>query len=124
MKKTIVSLFCLVVLSSCSVIMAANKEGMSVTQVQSLRTRSQLIASGACLISGERLPTGELCEVYQIQNSRGSAARAFMHSLLDVSTCGLWEVIGTPIEASQSREYYCIRVTFDQYEFIRRVELL
>ncbi len=126
MKKNILylALLCLITLSSCSVMMAAKKEGMSITQVQTMRTRCQLIASGAQLISGERLPSGELCEVYQIQNTRGSAARAFMHGLLDVSTCGVWEVIGTPIEASNPREYYCVRVTFDENEVIRRIELL
>lgn len=126
MKKNYLylSLFCLFTLTSCSVMMAAKKEGMSVTQVQTLRTRSQLISSGACLIKSERLISGELCETYQIQNKRGSAARAFMHGVLDVSTCGLWEVIGTPIEATKTKEYYCIRVTYDENEYIRRVELL
>jgi hypothetical protein len=126
MKKNIIclSIFSLALLTSCSVIMAAKKEGMSVSEVQTLRTRGQLIASGACLISSERLLTGELCEVYQIQNTKGSAARAFMHGLLDVSTCGLWEVIGTPIEACDTRTYFCVRITYDQQEFIRRIELL
>jgi hypothetical protein len=127
MKKNMVclSVLSLAILTSCSVVMAAKKEGMSVTQVQTLRTRGQLIASGAHLISSDRLPTGQLCEVYQIQNKKGSAARAFMHGLLDVSTCGLWEVIGTPIEAcGDAREYYCVRITFDEDECIRRVELL
>jgi hypothetical protein len=127
MKKFIscLSILGLLILSSCSVIMAAKKEGMSLSKVQTLHTRSQLIASGATLVDSEWSADGQLVEVYRIQNERGSAARAFMHGLLDVSTLGLWEVVGTPIEVCvDKRQYYCIRVTFDQQECIRKVELL
>jgi hypothetical protein len=71
------------------------------------------------------LPTGELIEVYPVLEERGSPARAFMHGVLDVSTCGLWEVVGTPIEAcSNPKKYYIIRVYYDCNEVIQRVELL
>lgn len=124
MKRLILILACTTLLSSCSVMMAAKKEGVPLNHVQSCQTRAQLLATGVNLIDSCRLESGELMETYQVQKEKGSASRAFMHGLLDVSTCGLWEVVGTPIEAySDQREYYFIRVIYDQNEVIRRIEL-
>ena len=48
-----------------------------------------------------------------------------MHGVLDVSTCGLWEVVGTPIEACVNDErYFTIRVFYDPYGNATKVELL
>lgn len=113
------------VLSSCSVAMAANKQGVSLDKVQACRTRGAVISTGATIVNSERLETGELVEVYQIEKERGSAARALMHGVLDVSTCGLWEVVGTPIEAcSDQKEYYSLRVFYDEREAVKKIELL
>lgn len=125
MKNIIFLLLCLTVLSSCSVVMAARKDGVSVEKVQASRTRGQILATGPTVVSSDLLPSGQIVEVYQFQKERGSAARAFMHGLLDVSTCGLWEVVGTPIEAiADQKEYYTIRITYDQNEIVQVVELM
>src|ERR1700722_16681301 len=99
LKHVLALIYVSLLVSSCSVVMAAKKEGTNIETVQASRTRGQFIACGANVISSERLPSGKLVEVYQFQKERGSAARALMHGVLDVSTLGLWEVIGTPIEA-------------------------
>ncbi len=44
-----------------------------------------------------------------------SKARAFMHGTFDILTLGLWEVVGTPIEAVQG-DTYEISVTFDDLD--------
>lgn len=125
MKKIISLALLATICTSCSVAMAARKDGVSINRVQSCCTRGQLLACGVMIISSERMTSGELVEVYQIQKERGSAARALMHGALDVGTCGLWEVVGTPIEAcTDQREYYAIRVYYDQYERIQKIELL
>lgn len=125
MSKFLLSIVALCVLSSCSVVMAARKEGTSIEKVQGCRTRGQFLSSGAKVISSERLSCGDLIEVYQFQKEKGSAARAFMHGLLDVSTCGLWEVVGTPIEACvDDRGYFSIKVFYDCNENIKKIELL
>jgi hypothetical protein len=111
-------------LSSCSVVMAARKEGVNIEKIQNSRTRGQLISCGVTVISSEKSYSGELVEVYQIQKERGSAARALMHGALDVGTCGLWEVIGTPIEACDTKEYFVIKVFYDLNENIKKIELL
>lgn len=110
--------------ASCSVAMAARKEGVSIDKVQGARTRGQLLACGANVLSSERIPTGELVEVYQFQKERGSAARALMHGVLDISTLGLWEAVGTPIEACDTKEFFTLRVYYNLDETINKVELM
>lgn len=111
--------------SGCSVIMAAKKEGTTIDKVQACRSRGQFLAAGAQVVSSERAPSGELIEVYQFQKERGSAARALMHGVLDVSTMGLWEVVGTPMEAlTDEKGYFSLRVFYDSNEYATKVELL
>ncbi len=125
MRKIILSLIAIYFLSSCSVIMAAKKEGVGIEKIQACYTRGQLIATGATVMSGERLETGELVEIYRAQKETGSASRAFMHGVLDVGTGGIWEVVGTPIEVySNQKEFYFIRAVYDENEHIKRLELL
>jgi hypothetical protein len=114
-----------VTLSSCAVVMAAKREGTSIETVQASRSRGQLIAQGATVISSEKCPTGELVEVYQFKKEKGSAARAFMHGVLDVSTFGMWEVIGTPVESCLSDDkFYVVKVYYDLNENVNRMELM
>lgn len=125
MKKCILALLAISILSSCSVVMAAKKEGTSIDRVQSLRTRTQVIATGAQIVSSERNECGELVETYQIKKEKGSIPRAFMHGCLDLCTFGAWEVIGTPIEGFAGKsEYFCLRITYDSAEVIKRMELM
>ncbi len=125
LTNTLILLSCLCFLCSCSVVMAAKKEGTSLDKVQICRSRGQFLALGAKVISSERLSTGELVEVYQFQKETGSAARAFMHGALDVGTCGLWEVVGTPIEACvDDKTFFSLRVYFDECENCKKIELL
>lgn len=52
-----------------------------------------------------------------------SAGRAIGHGALDVVTLGLWEVIGTPIEAvAGSEEYQSFIIHYDKDNKIERVE--
>ena len=123
--KTIFLIGVIAIFSSCSVIMAAKKEGTNVENLQQSRCRGQIIAQGATLISSERLPSKELVEVYQFKKEQGSAARAFMHGVLDVSTLGLWEVLGTPVEACMSEnKCFVVKVYYDEQEFVKKIELL
>lgn len=125
MHKFLLSILALSVLSSCSVVMAARKEGTSIEKVQGCRTRGQFLSLGAYVVSSERLPSGEIVEVYHFQKERGSAARAFMHGLLDVGTMGLWEVVGTPLEASVDENgCFSLKVYYDCEERIKKIELL
>lgn len=110
-------------LSSCSVAMAAKKEGTDVSKLQQCKTRGQVIAQGGRVVSSERLPNGDLVEVYLLKKERGSTGRAVMHGLLDVSTLGIWEVFGTPMEGYNSKEFFSIKVIYDRQENIKNVFL-
>lgn len=128
LKNCINVFVCLAVvacLTSCSVVMAARKQGTSIDNVQASKSRGQILSHGATIISSERLPSGELVEVYQFKKEQGSAARAFMHGLLDVSTFGIWEVVGTPVEVCMTDDKcYVVKVYYDSDENINRMELI
>lgn len=125
MKKLISLILIAASMSSCSVIMAAKKSGTDLQELQAYRTRGQFISAGANIITSERLESGEIVDVYQYKTATGSLGRAFMHGLLDLSTMGAWEVIGTPIEGCMNEpQYFTIRVTYDKNEYATRVEIL
>ncbi len=127
MKKVVISLMVAsIALSSCSVVMAAKKEGVSIEKVQSAKTRSQFFAAtNPYLLRCDTNEQGQHVEIYRLQKERGSAARAFMHGCLDVATFGVWEVVGTPIEGcSNQAEFYVVKITYDDNEVIQHVELL
>ena len=114
-----------IMMSSCSVYMAAKKEGASLSDVQAARTRGGIIALGAEVISSEKNEQGNLVETYKVKKARGSAGRALMHGLLDVSTLGLWEAVGTPVEAVINEDgYFGLRVEYDANDNVVRTELI
>lgn len=124
MKKMFFALGIASLLSSCSVVMASKIEGVDMDTVQSIRSRSQLIAIGAQPVISDRNEEGQLVETYRILEQKGSVARAFMHGLLDISTAFLWEIAGTPIESSLGQnKYFSLKVTFDEEEQIKKMEL-
>lgn len=125
MKKILLILSCIIFFPSCSVILAAKKEGTNITEIQSCQTRAQILSLGGTIISSERFPSGELVETYSLQKEKGSALRAVMHGLLDISSSFLWELAGTPIEGSLSKkQYFTIRVTYDTSDHVKKIELI
>jgi len=105
--------------------MAAKKEGTSLAKVQQAKTRGQLLACEAQVVRSDREENGDLVEVYQIPKERGSIARALLHGILDLNTLFLWEIIGTPIEGSlNKKEFFSIKVHYDQDEVVQKVEIL
>ncbi len=121
-------LFCvlLVSLSSCSVIMASNKSGTGINTVQAANTRGQIIATGAAtIINTETDSKGNTIETYKIQKEKGSIARAVMHGILDISSFGIWEAFGIPIEVVlNKKEYFAVRITYDKSGTITKKELI
>lgn len=113
------------ILPSCSVAMAANKSGTNVDKIEVCRTRGNFLNIASEVLSTNKTPEGDIVEIYKIQQERGSAARAFMHGVLDVSTLGVWEAIGTPIEATlDKKKFYSVKVTYNEDETVKRVELI
>ena len=117
MKVIALVLGLMCVCPSCSVIKAAQKDGVSINQVQSSRTRDDILKLGAVVVDSETFPDGELDrETYLIPMERGSTVRAVMHGLLDIASYGIWEAAGTPIEYSLDRPEYifvCVEYNLD-----------
>ena len=127
MRKLTIALgcMCLCLLPSCSIFMAAHKDGADISQVQSSHSRTDFLNLGAKVISSETLPSGELVETYQIPKERGSTARAVMHGLLDLSTFFIWEVAGTPSEGSLNKqEFIVVKVTYGPDNIAKKAELI
>ncbi|GAB4236886.1 MAG: hypothetical protein Tsb0021_16740 [Chlamydiales bacterium] len=125
MKNILLCGLLITILSSCSVMMATRGSGTSIKEIQTARTRHQMLCSGAIQLHSTHDKNDCLVETYRICKDNSSAARALMHGLLDLCTGCMWEAIGTPIEASiNKKEYYCIKVTYNKDETINKIELL
>ena len=122
MKRAIVLLIPL--FTSCSVMMASKREGVSLDMIQAARSRETFLELAGEPLSAEFSDLGEKVETYQILKEKGSTARALMHGLLDLSTAFLWEFAGTPIESTLSqRDYYVVKVHFTPDDQISKIEL-
>ncbi|MFQ5533296.1 MAG: hypothetical protein ACE5EM_00545 [Sphingomonadales bacterium] len=114
MRITVVSVLG-VSLGACSVAMASKKKGVDVQDIMDCQNESCLLS----LKDTEELKTQESEEgkivTYRSLQKQGSTGRAVMHGLLDVATLGIWEIAGTPIEASKNNDkFYVYSVTYDQ----------
>lgn len=124
--------FCFLLLSSfllasCSVVMSANSGGVDAETLSKCKTRSSLIADGAQPISHKTNKKGKLVsERFKAQMPTGSAARAAMHGVLDVATLGIWEVVGTPIEAIKDKKrFYIVQANYKpDGETINSIQLM
>ena len=125
-KNLIISLLCIPLLSGCSVFMAAHKTGVDSEQLGECRTRACIISKGAVPLHAKKDNKGNIIEeAYQVKKPTGSAARAVMHGVLDISTFGLWEIAGTPIEGTMDKnKSYPIKVIYqNDGETIKAIQL-
>jgi len=101
------------ILEGCAVAMAARTGGVKLEAVQACQTRQCFLNQDTVqIIQVAKLPNQESMESYRYQLKRGSAGRAAMHGLLDVGTLGVWEVAGTPIEATKNKKYVTLTVQY------------
>ena len=61
-----------------------------------------------------------ICRYSYTIGNKPSAARAIGHGVMDVLTFGLWEVVGTPIEAFAVK-HYDMMVTYDEQQRVLAV---
>lgn len=123
MRKGILLVLIALQCTSCSVVMAARKEGTTVVKIQQCKTRNEILAQGAEVMSSEKNDSGELVETCKFKKERGSTARAAMHGVLDIATTGLWEFVGTPIEGSITDEFFCLKIIYNSDDSIKKVSL-
>ena len=102
-------------LSACSVGMAlSGKDNPDLGAVRVGAARGEVELHLGSPIKSASLDDGLRADVYEYQiGNEPSAGRAIGHSVMDVLTLGLWEVVGTPIEGVQGETYHAT-VTFDR----------
>jgi hypothetical protein len=63
---------------------------------------------------------GKNVDVFKLKRGdKPSAGRAMAHGVLDLMTLGVWEVLGTPIEALQGEAFY-LTVSYDADDRVMR----
>lgn len=122
MKKLLLALP--LVLTGCSVYMAAagDKEpNLGAFNVGS--SRGQVEAQLGNAKTTTTLPNGDREDLYQYTiGNEPSAGRAIGHGAADVLTLGLWEVLGTPIEAGSQGTKKEIRIEYNAQNIVTKIE--
>ncbi len=128
MKKLVLILFLILfplLLHSCSVGMALSGTEQKDTSVFYQGAHRSFVHAKTGLPSHSiKDKDGKWIDTYIIvKGNEPSAGRAIGHGLMDVLTLGLWEVIGTPIEAIAGGEEHDRYVLYyDQEDKIETVE--
>lgn len=115
--------FILLVFAGCSVGMAISgkpEPNLGAFRVGSMRGEVEVQLGSP--ISSTSLPDGRRIDVYEYElGNRPSAGRAVGHAVLDVLTLGLWELVGTPIEAFQGSKHR-IAITYGPDEKVMDIK--
>lgn len=101
--------------SSCSVYMAAaGDEEPNLSNVHRGASRGEVELSLGHPTAVSVAEDGSTIATYQYTiGNKPSVGRAVGHGVLDVLTFGIWEVVGTPIEAFNQGDVKNVTVTYD-----------
>jgi outer membrane protein assembly factor BamE (lipoprotein component of BamABCDE complex) len=114
-------------LSSCSIYMAANQPGRKDLAVltEGMAQAAVQAELGNPAWSGKDSQGFDI-EIFQfVQGYSGGAraARALWHTAADTFSLGLWELIGFPIESHHSGTKMNVIVTYDEQQRVKSVKL-
>jgi len=122
--RLIILISALLVMSGCSVFMAADKKGVSTEEVMDCQTQTCFASLRDTVLVDGYSADGVRVNTYKSLLPQGSTGRAVMHGLLDVATLGIWEVAGTPIEGSKGKDKFLVYTThFDNDGRLLKVEM-
>jgi len=111
--------------TGCSVYMAASQPGMKNVELLKVGTsRDLLIAEFGQPASSGVDGDGREYDKFSFTQGYSSGAkvgRAVLHAVADVLTHGLWEVIGTPLEATFDGDDISYEVTYDRNDQIAQI---
>jgi outer membrane protein assembly factor BamE (lipoprotein component of BamABCDE complex) len=116
MKK--LSMLCLlsIFITGCSVVMATQQPSKKDLSVLTKGVpRSQVVAELGTPLTTE-VKDGKRTDVFSVRqgySTGAKAGRAIFHGVADVLTLGLWEVVGTPVEAVASGSDVKVGVNYD-----------
>ncbi len=127
-KSTYILLPLCLLLTSCSVFMAANKPSKKDLSVLDIGTpRDVILGEFGPSIKTTENEEGELVESWSFRQGDSTglkAGKTVFHAAADVFTLGLWEVVGTPAEIILEQDLRTYIVTFDKDENVKGVKVL
>ncbi|MDJ0860926.1 MAG: hypothetical protein QNJ82_01660 [Gammaproteobacteria bacterium] len=113
--------------SGCAVYMAANQpDKRDVSVLQEGTYRGKVLAELGQPVSTETRD-GQRVDVFNFVQGYSDGAkvgRAALHAAADVFTLGLWEVVGTPIEAVADGSEVQVEVFYDAEDNVEEVKAL
>ncbi len=126
--QTVVIMMMTTVIQGCSVFMAAKqppKKNMDVLHAGT--SRASVIAEFGSPVHTETNAEGNHVDIFSFVQgySKGvKASRAVFHGTADIFTLGLWEVIGTPVEAVADGTQVKVQVAYDKDDRVADVTTL
>ncbi|MGD9543675.1 MAG: hypothetical protein AB7F41_04415 [Methylocystis sp.] len=122
-----VLLMSFVLLSNCSVYMAAKQPDAKNIELFRVGTHRETLLAEFGLPTISETRDGHRYEIYKFVNGYSASARtgrAVLHGAADVVTLGLWEVVGTPTEGFFSGDQMAYRVRYDKSDVVDEVAVL
>ena len=106
----------------CSVGMAmSGKNNPNLGMIRKGASRDEVELTLGPPIKTVSIDAGRRLDVYSYQiGNEASAGRATGHAVMDLLTLGLWEIVGTPIEANQGDEYE-LSITYDKDDRVESI---
>lgn len=113
--------------SGCSVFMAAKQPPKKDLNVLTQGNPRALVLSELGQPLNTETKDGRRVDVFTFVQgySKGAkAGRAFFHGAADILTVGLWEVVGTPTEATFDGKKMSVEITYDPSDRVDKVNYI
>ncbi len=115
----------LIFIAGCSVVMATQQPNRKDFSVLTKGVdRSRVVAELGAPLTTE-VKDGKRKDVFFVKqgySTGAKAGRAIFHGVADVFTLGLWEVVGTPVEAVASGTDVKVAVCYDSCDKVESIE--
>jgi hypothetical protein len=98
MKKQLILVASILLLTGCSVYKASDLQGATVEDPTKCTNKDCFLGLGAQALENKTNADGTTDVVYKVKRKNGNAGRAIMYGVADLFTLGLWEIVGTPLE--------------------------
>lgn len=125
--KAAIAFAIVLLLTGCSVVMAARQPGKREINIFPGMPRAEVIQALGTPVSTTLNEEGRLTDTFSFRQGYSTGARAgrtIGHGIADVLTLGLWEIVGTPIEIWASGTPTTIIVTYDKHERVVSSEVM
>ena len=124
MRRLSILCLLLVFVTGCSVVMATQQHSrMDFSVLSEGVDRSRVIAELGSPLTTE-VKDGKRTDVFSVRQGYSTGAkvgRALFHGVADVFTLGLWEVVGTPVEAIASGTIVKVGVNYDKNDKVEDI---